>query len=69
MHTVAKKIVNHLKPFSVTMQPLLQDILDKEEVCEKYARMATVERIKGLSLLPSGCSVCVSRQELMEPGL
>ena len=40
--TVAK-IVNHLKPFSITMQPLIQDILDKEMVVEKYAGMATME--------------------------
>ena len=31
------------------MQPLIQDILDKEKVVEKYAEMATMERIKGLS--------------------
>jgi len=47
--TVTKKIVNHLKPFSVTMQPLIQDILDKEKIVEKYAGMATMERIKGVS--------------------
>jgi len=47
--TVAKKIVNHLKPFSVTMQPLIQDILEKEKIVEKYAGMATMERIKSLS--------------------
>ena len=46
--TVAK-IVNHLKPFSITMQPLIQDILDKEMVVEKYAGMATMEWIKGTS--------------------
>ena len=49
MYAVAKKIVNHLKPFSVTMQPLIQDILDKEKIVERYAGMATMERIKGLS--------------------
>ena len=49
--TVAKKIVNHLKPFSITMQPLIQDILDKEKVVEKYAGIATMERIKGMSWL------------------
>ena len=48
-YIVTKKIVNHLKPFSVTMQPLIQDILDKEKIVEKYAGMATMERIKGLS--------------------
>jgi len=47
---VTKKIVNHLKPFSVTMQPLIQDISDKEKIVEKYAGMATMERIKGLCL-------------------
>lgn len=46
--TVGKKILNHLKPFSLTMQPLAQDILDKEKIVEKYAGMATMERIKGL---------------------
>ena len=46
---MTKKIANHLKPFSITMQPLIQDILDKEKKVEKYAGMATMERIKGLS--------------------
>jgi hypothetical protein len=45
---VAKKIVNHLKPFSVTMQPLIEGIWEKEKIVEKYATMATMERIKGL---------------------
>ena len=49
VNTVVKKVVNHLKPFSVTMQPLIEDILDKEKIVEKYATMATMERIKGLS--------------------
>jgi len=46
---VAKKIMNQLKPFSFTMEPLIQDILDKEKIVEKYAGMATMGRIKGLS--------------------
>ena len=45
---MAKKIVNRLKPFSVTMEPLIQDILAKEKIVERYAGMATMERIKGL---------------------
>ena len=56
MNPVAKKLVNHVKPFSVTMQPLIQDILDKEKVVEKYAGMASMERIKGLFSTP-GCIV------------
>ena len=58
---VAKKIVNHLKPCSVTMQPLIQDILDKEKVVEKYAGMATMERIKGLSSTALGLYMCATR--------
>lgn len=54
MSIVTKKIVNQLKPFSVTMQPLIQDILDKEQIVEKYAGMATMERIKGMSLIVIG---------------
>jgi len=42
------------------MQPLIQDILDKEKIVEKYAGMATMERIKGCHP-PSGCTVCVIR--------
>jgi len=55
--TVAKKVMNHLKAFSVTMQPLIQDISDKEKVVEKYAGMATMGRIKGLSSISSDSGV------------
>ena len=41
--------MNQLKPFSVTMQPLIQEILDMEKIVQNYAGMATMERIKGLS--------------------
>lgn len=46
---MAKKVVNHLKPYSVTMEPLIQGIMDKEKIVERYAGMATMERIKGMS--------------------
>ncbi|KAF8422326.1 hypothetical protein BGX38DRAFT_1147313 [Terfezia claveryi] len=43
---IGAKVVKHFKPFSVTMQPLIQDILDKEMIVERYAGMATMGRIK-----------------------
>lgn len=41
--------MSHFKPFSVTITSLIQDILGKEKIIEKYAGMAIMERIKGLS--------------------
>jgi len=49
MCIVVKKIVNHLTPFSVSIRPLIQDILDKEKIVEKIAGTATIEKINGLS--------------------
>ena len=48
VHVVTGKISNLFKSFSITMEPLIEDIRDKEEILKKYAWMATMERIKGL---------------------
>ena len=58
---MTKKIMNHLKPFSVTMQPLIQEILEKEKVVERYAGMATMERIKGVSSTGAGFLIRLMR--------
>jgi len=41
------KISNLFKPFSVSMEPLIENIREKEEILKKYAWMATMETIKG----------------------
>ncbi|KAF8417723.1 hypothetical protein EV426DRAFT_356951 [Tirmania nivea] len=43
---VRQKVINYFNPFSVTMQPLIQGILDKERIVEKYAAIATMKKIK-----------------------
>ena len=48
VHVVTGKINNLFKSFSITMEPLIEDIRDKEEILKQYAWMATMERIKGL---------------------
>ena len=40
--------MNHLNPFTLTIQPLIQDIVDKEIIVES---LATVGIIKGLSVI------------------
>ncbi|KAF8418716.1 WD40-repeat-containing domain protein [Tirmania nivea] len=42
------KFTNLFQSFSVTMEPLIENIRDKEEVLKKYAWMATIETIKAL---------------------
>jgi hypothetical protein len=46
MRTLAK-FTNHLKPFSVTLEPFLNDIETSQQKVRGFADMAIMERIKG----------------------
>ena len=41
------KITNFLEPFSITLEPCLQEIEANRQKLERFASMATMERIKG----------------------
>ena len=42
-------MMNIFVPFSVSIQPYVEAIREKEEVLENNARMATMERIMGMN--------------------
>lgn len=46
-HAVVSKMGNLIKPFSVTMEPLMNDIMEKEKIIQQIADMATMNRILG----------------------
>lgn len=61
-----KRLLGHIEPFSVTIQPLIQDIQEREKILEKYALMATMERIKGGRSCPANyCAVIIQGQCLI----
>jgi hypothetical protein len=41
------RLTNTIKPFSVSFQPLLNQIENKEKVLKQLATMATMEGVKG----------------------
>ena len=41
------KLTNHLEPFSITLGPCIQEIDTSRQKLERFASMATMERIKG----------------------
>ena len=41
------KLTNYLEPFSITLRPCLQEIDTNRRKLERFASMATMERIKG----------------------
>ena len=57
---VRGKAIILCKPFSATMGPLIENILEKEETLKKYAWMATMETIKGS--LNSGSHVAKTQE-------
>lgn len=42
MCLAVKGVVNHMNSFSVIIQPLIRDILDKEKVVEEYVGVTTM---------------------------
>jgi hypothetical protein len=47
MMVIIGRFTNTLKPFSVTFQPLLNQIENKEKILKKLATMATMEGVRG----------------------
>jgi hypothetical protein len=47
MMAITGRFTNTLKPFSVTFQPLLNQIENKEKTLKQLATMATMEGVKG----------------------
>lgn len=42
-----------IKSFEIEFQPFIKDIHDKEQTIREYADAATMERVRGMLLLPS----------------
>jgi hypothetical protein len=47
MAAITGRFTNTLKPFSVSFQPLLTQIENKEKALKKLATMATMEGVRG----------------------
>lgn len=41
------KLTNHLEPFSITLGPCIEEIVTNRQKLERFASIATMERVKG----------------------